>query len=282
MKIVIALLISLLVLSCAEKEVVQNEQTTLEAYRLIDSNRTLEAIELLESRLENDPNNYEFKVALSSAYAHLAGFKIAKLVPIITSAENLQKVLKQKKIDDEADQIPTLRDGEPKEKKIKKSSWISQVAAFSEVYQSIPDFRTKADQVFLSYAIRLLDDLGENVKPSEAIYKVALRIVLIKSLISKFELESSDLENDCKVDVQKTKKVVTELSSLTLSGFKDLLIARPKDKLKIEEVFNSFQKSVLTTQKTLDQLSLANELTKVNLAANPLTRQFSQIFLCQN
>jgi hypothetical protein len=77
------------VLSCARRPAREHDPV-LQAYRLIDEQRTDEAIELLEGKLAEDPDNADYKVVLASAYAHKGGIKIQKLVPLINQAGKLK------------------------------------------------------------------------------------------------------------------------------------------------------------------------------------------------
>jgi hypothetical protein len=84
-------LIKILMLVCIAscfgcgKKTNKNEQdeVVLKSYRLIDSDRADEAIELLENHLSKDSTNNTYKSVLASAYAHKGGVKIQKFIPIV-------------------------------------------------------------------------------------------------------------------------------------------------------------------------------------------------------
>ena len=74
------------------------ETTSVRAYRLIDAQRTDEAITLLEASLDKDPNNYDYKVILASAYAHKAGFRIQRLISVMDHIKEMSAIKDPEKL----------------------------------------------------------------------------------------------------------------------------------------------------------------------------------------
>lgn len=167
-------------LGCGTKNDTQQSEPVLKAYRLIDEQRTDEAIELLESSLVQEPANSEYKVVLASAYAHKAGIKIQKLVPVIIQSDKLKRMNVQ---------IPEIGHNQQPNKAVNAGALniallLNRFAGFFETYASVP-IVTPDQATYLTHAIYLLNDVGAQIKQEDVLYRAVLEVVLFKHILTE-------------------------------------------------------------------------------------------------
>lgn len=251
--------------ACQEKRDSENNPV-LTAYRLIDEQRTDEAIETMEVELSKNPDNAEYKVVLASAYAHKSGIKIQKLVPVISQADRLSKL--SQKIE-AADKKKNLN------KKVQSvamdwSVLLRRFAAVLETYDTIP-IMDEEQATYLRYAIYLLNDLGDKIKPEDVVYRMVLEVVLFKHLLESTlvgdvaaEAPTGDLgEKDalahetpsCRIDVGHLNDSVITLGKLLIDIFNDIGFVNPSQSAQMKAL--GAQTSQTVSKFTLASTSVA-------------------------
>ncbi len=247
------------------------------AYQMIDAQKPEQAIALLERSLEEDPENRSYKVVLASAYAHKAGFKVQKLVPILKKAQDFQKL-----------QGSTAPVGSGPEKikalALDASSLVNKAGGLSEVFAAIP--AVEGPQVAdLSHAISLLGELGPEIEPAQAIYKVILEIILFKHYLVANLLGGSPAQTNkelesCRIDAEQFIETFQILSQLLLEIYGDLTIAHPSQAATMERLSNETRTSVATALKTADGISSLDKNSLMFLKFTIIKAGFGKVVKC--
>lgn len=183
---VIFILSSILFTSaCHPNRVTLSDESTLsKAYRLIDLQRTDEAIILLESQKQNSTDNLELMNTLASAYAHKSGIRITTMIPLFLQSGRL------KKLNIEFQKYQTkFKDNSKKPDQLRNYIFnLTYLKLFLESLDQIP--RVSEDNViYLRYSISLLNSMGERLRKKDRIYRAILETVYLKYLLA----EKSDL-----------------------------------------------------------------------------------------
>lgn len=269
----ISLILMLTMFSCSRPHQEADESVVLRSYRLIDEQRTDEAITLLESELKSDPLNYDYKAVLASAYAHKAGFRIQKLIPLFSIIEKLTKAnqyfVKTNSHSGDSDLTEDQKKDLAKKSEVtsrKLSTAVLKISHVFEAFDSIPIFDNQ-QIVFLNYAISILESFHEKIKPEDTVYKVLLKILKLKFTMN--QNVSFDSENtlaalpNCKIDLKQLDSYIQDIG-LEVSGIlsdvstvnKDKAEEINKLKLDIEASIDKF-KSVANQVDQLDDISSA-------------------------
>lgn len=207
------------------------EGPVLKADRLIDAHRTDEAIVFMEEQVRTHPENPDYVVTLASAYASKAGVRVQRLMKTIDIAKKYKPQLKKR-----IESSPSLH-----EKDKKTDLWIGQALrllinfeSYMRVYQSVPVI-DQEHVVYLNQAISLLDGLGSKPRPSDALYRAILRILLVKSQLNGLFSTSSEImvqtDTSCAINTQKINDRMTEIGQNLIYVYQDLGVAQP-DKAK--------------------------------------------------
>lgn len=220
------LMLSVVFSGCGQKAKTQKDPV-VESYRLIDENRTDEAIELLESELKANPTKdqkLKMKLALASAFAHKAGVRVNKLVNMVKKLEPVSKI--------ELKRDPLEPSASANEKIDQQILGITQmIKAFSGVldfYAAIPNLQQSSDVSFVKNAVSILEDI-EDIKPEDALYRAILRIIVFKHSIADLIGQSSPLQmNDCKPDLLDLSARLSNAGYIFIELLSDLAIASPK------------------------------------------------------
>lgn len=256
----------------------KNTDLVSRAYQMIDAQQPGQAILLLERGLQEDPENPEYKRVLSSAYAHRAGFKVQKLVPILKSAQEFQRLQGQ-----------TLENSPEKEKvkalALDASSLVSKAGGLSEVFASIP--AVQGPQVSdMIHAIEILSELGPELQPADAIFKVILEVILFKHYLVENLLGESpassnkELEN-CQIQADLFIETFQTLSQLLIDIYSDLRIAHPSQTPQFERLTKETKESVKTALKTAQGISSLDKNSLLFLKFTLIKTGFGKVILCR-
>jgi hypothetical protein len=265
---------------CGHKNETQQENNILKAYRLIDEQRTDEAIELLENSLAEDPQNTDYKSVLASAYAHKAGIKIQKLVPAINQAEKL------KKIDDKS--ASTAEPHSAIEKvnadALNIAALLGKFAGFFEVYASIP-LVSKEQGPYLSHAIYLLNDIGNTIKPEDVLYRAVLEIVLLKhilaeNLVGEFVASPTKDKQTCLIDIGSVNDTVVTIGKLMIDIYNDIGFANPQQAEAMKKLANETSDSVSNITIATTTVTVLDEAATIFLKQAAIQNGFGKIIKC--
>lgn len=280
----IQILLALLIMSygligCGPKRD-QNENTVLLAYRLIDENRTDEAIALLEKELSKDPKNTDYTLVLASAYAHKSGIKIQKLVPLFAHADTL-KNLKQK--------WTSAKRGSAHSERINifaanVARLFGQASAVMATYSAIPTIVPK-NAVYLEHAIYLLNSLGDKLKQEDVVYRMVLEVILFKhifaeSLVGEFVRPKNMNEKSCSLDLAKINATTVTLGKLLIDIFNDIGFFQPKQAKTMKQLAADTREAISNLTAANTSVMVLDELSNLFLHEMVIQHGFGKIVKC--
>lgn len=271
--------ISLMSFGC-DKQDRHNEDSVLRAYQLIDEQRTDEAIELLETELNKNPNSNEYKSVLASAYAHKAGIKIQKLVPVINQADCLNK-LKEKS--SEVDKKESFSNRLNK-MAIDASSLFVKLSNVMEAYASVPVLT--ADQAtYLRHAIYLLTSIGKGLTQDDVLYRAVLEIILFKyilseNLIGEFTESVVVDEAKCRIDIGNLNETLINLGKLLIDIYNDLGFVDPKRADDMRKLSEETSDTVSNLTIATTTIAVLDEASTMFLKQAIIQQGFGKIIKC--
>jgi hypothetical protein len=267
-------------ISCAKSRQQTQDDPVLEAYRLIDEQRTDEAIELLETSIANDPSNTTYKPVLASAYAHKAGIRIQTLIPFLVESEKLKKMDSKPS---ESSKLPTA--GEQLNASVLSiSQLLRSFSTASEVYASIP-LISKKNLVHLNQAIFLLNDAGAKIKPEDALYRAVLEVVLFKyilaeDLVGEFAAPKEKNSQSCRIDIGNLNNSVIKLGRLLIDIYSDLGIANPKNAGDVKQMSAKTADAISNVTIATTTVTILDEASNLFLKQSIIQNGFGKIIKC--
>ncbi len=265
---------------CGTKSESQQNDNVLKAYRLIDEQRTDEAIELLETSLTQDPSNTEYKKVLASAYAHKAGIKIQKLVPALNQSDKLKKL---------NDKLPELASSQSTTEKVNAGALniallLTRFAGFFEAYASVP-MVDNSQAAYLTHAIYLLNDIGSQIKQEDVLYRAVLEIVLFKhilsdGLIGEFIAPKTKDEQTCRIDLGNVNDTIVRLGKLMIDVYNDIGFANPKQAGDMKKMAEQTSDSISNITIATTTVTVLDEAATLFLKQAALQNGFGKIIKC--
>lgn len=256
------------------------EDPVLKAYRLIDEQRTDEAIELLETQLAKDPENSEFKVVLASAYAHKGGIKIQKLVSAINQSEKVKELnLKLAEVngqDNLSRKVNVFA--------LNAASILTKFAGFFEAYASVPVISAE-QATYLRHSIYLLNEMGNKIKAEDALYRAVLGVVLFKHVLSEnlvgefFESKSAD-DAKCQIDLGNINDTLVSLGKLLIDISNDIGFANPNQADDMKRFSNEVSESVSNLTLATTSVMVLDEVSNTYLRQAAVQNGFGKIVRC--
>lgn len=297
-KAVFFIFLSFLLMSCSQKtERDEKSELILTSYRLIDENRTDEAIYLLEESLVETPEDYALNVTLASAYAHKAGFRVQKLVPIFSQVkkiENLKKLRKKKNEERAKEQSEGTDVSGSKirvDKEIKNDFFSSAAdlmnyfSSYLSIYSAIPSISSE-DAVYLEHSILLLDELQERIAPPDAIYRVVLNTVRLKYLIETKLVKEFARDNSaggtCRVSVGKLSQDIIDISHVLIDIVTDLAFVHPKKEIELLAMRTDISNATSNLTLGLNSLIVLDEASRTFLQRSFIQQGFGNILECKS
>ena len=267
--------------ACAPKKKTE-EKPLVKAYRLIDDQRTEEAIAYLEELLAKEPDNADYKVALASAYAHKAGIRVQTLAPVITAAKNANDLGEKL--------MAGLNALGPSDKKT-IGNYIGdlieanhRILAVVGLIKAIPDVDGTGIQ-YIHQGLTLLDEI-EKIRPADAIYRAVLRIVELKhDLVSNGFTDTkavNALDATCAFDPTELRKVIARQSQLISKIVGDVAIAQPSEAKRLSEVQTKLveQATELTSRLASTNLTNGDDPATVEIKRAMLNHGFGRLLKC--
>lgn len=285
-----ALLLILLIgiTACSDRNK-NNSNLVVEAYRLIDKDRTDEAISLLEGELSEDPNNYQYKVVLASAYAHKGGVRVQKFVSLVNQSTNLKQI-KQRLKSKDTKKIVELNEIEKASHRISKfalkvADLLILTSVFFEIYIAIPTI-TDEQVIYLKHAIDLLSSLDPNLKSEDALYRAVLRIILFKhifneNLIGEFMPPEEKTPQSCKLDLVIVNDAMVEMGKTLIGILDDLTIAHPKKSDSYKELSNDIANKVSDFTVAVSTASFIDEASELFMKQLAIQNGLGKLIRCQ-
>lgn len=263
---------------CAPEKKQQNESTSVKAYRLIDEQRTDEAIQLLETSLREEPDNQDYKIILASAYAHKAGFGVQKLIPLMSRAKSFKqddalflKIIEELKKDEKPAQIMQL------------ARLFNQMSEFAKIYNAIPSTESVYEVAYLEQAIDILNKVGKDLKPEDALYRGVLEILLLKHILSEKLIGQINTEiklENCQVDLSTANLSIIRLGKLLIDIYYDIGIANPSQAIKMKTLAESTAVIVSDLTLAITTVTAIDEAASVFLKQNAIENGFGKLVKC--
>ena len=264
-------------LGCSQKKAEQKENVQLSAYRLIDENRSDEAISLLTGEIEtrdsssptgfaSDSETKDLRVTLASAYARKAGisiFEIARSFDLIKSLDSTPRL--------QLSELSGL--GGPTSQLEKQTvlvqDFVSNKIKILETLAVLP--RVSLDKLdYLIYGVRVLQGVP-NLNSSDLIYKSILNIVIARTYL------------DTEVTHKMTGGLVVQRNSICYYNFtglyvhflrvveiilttvQDLNVALPERRPEIARISDDLIKLNSNMNVWQSNLDLTQEITQASL-----------------
>ncbi|MGE0632500.1 MAG: tetratricopeptide repeat protein [Pseudobdellovibrionaceae bacterium] len=249
----------------------KSESPQLKSYKLIDAGRSDEAIVLMERELEANPENRSYRMTLASAYAHKAGFKIQKLLPLIKNGKPLPswKSIQKANAKKSKTELATL-----------KLSWhLRNYLHFMETYRSIPDIHE--DKIgYLRAAIETMQVL-EKPYPEEALYRTVLNVLLLKYQIQNEILGKKKSQDTCKIDLSFIEDRIKSVGETLIDMMSDMEIVTPKKKKEYSELREDTVEVVFNAKVTLELMKFNGALSDADLASLASRSGYDNLFGCE-
>ena len=254
-------------LGCSKHDEEAKESTELRAFRLIDSGRTEEAIQLLLPEVNQDPENVDLRMALASAYAHRAEIKVQKLVPLISSAKSFAtEVEALKAIQERPDAPPDQSNifGEVSDAVELWGKYMSTLGSALGFFSSLPS-AAGVSALDIREAIYHASYV-KPMLPENAVYVAILQIIYLKHTIIDRLIRPSSNHNatavkNCKLNFDAigdgAEAVGNQILDLTLT-LKD---AFPDEGDRYGSLHEQFASVFSDLTYSLNSLSLADELS---------------------
>lgn len=272
--------LSQLNLGCGKKADNKKDEPFLKAYRLIDEQRTDEAIELLEDLLSKEPKNIQAKSVLASAYAHKSGVKIQKLIPVLNQTEKLKQL--DEKTSDSA--LNLEKNERVNASAIQISNFFSRYSSIIETYALVP-LVNKEQSIYLQHAIYLLNSIGNEIHSEDVLYRAILEIILFKYVISDgligefIEPQNKTLES-CKIDLSTVSNSIIKGGKLLIDIFNDFGFANPKQSAEMRALSDKTAESISNLTLAVTAVAIADEASNIFLKNEAIQHGFGKAIKC--
>lgn len=220
-----------------------------ESYRLIDLHRTDEAIDLLEKSYHDDPTNAEIRVALASAYAHKAGFRIQALWGVVGAATR--------------NEIAHLNfENQPNHAASRAVGFLRSMMKIVRIIDAVPE--VDAERIsYAEHAIGLLDGMDQKVmRSSDHVLSALLRLLVFRSKAGWMYSSSAfavQRGGKCHVSVDSLSDRTVELARILERVTFDLDGAFPKQRKSLQNVRLQLAGFVRNSTRELDSVAVADE-----------------------
>lgn len=263
-------------LSCGKKSSAYSDGVVVLSYRLIDSNRTDEAIELLEQNLALQPANIEYRIILASAYAHKGGFRIQRFVPVLSQRQNFSQIRNSFRRNNSDS-------GESESMANSIANILMGASGLFRIYSVIPVI--EPDRIFyIRHAIEILKAVP-HIESEHALYKAILEVLLFKHLFSEklaaeFTQPANRTESSCRIDLMVVNDVTLEMGRLLIEIFSDLSISKPSSQESFQELSNDVAAAVSDISLATAGISAIDEVSQLFLKQLAIQNGLGKLIRC--
>lgn len=265
---------------CSPRPQDPSKEKLLKASRLIDAGKPDEAISYLEKLIEQEPQNTDAKVALSSAYAAKAGIKVTSFAGMIINARSVENVMAELSKNAEPSTTPT---GQVDEFLKKVSSLMSKASGVARIYVDIPEIR---DDVYpyLLYAIEILEE-QKDLKAEDKIFKVIMEIIVLKHMIST-DLVVGIFQKDwysqkCVLNFNKFNRSLIKTGKLVVAILEDLEVAHPSKAKELNELSGKIVSSISDLTSAATSITVLDEASQMFLKNAIISAGIGNLAECQ-
>lgn len=273
-----------------------SESISVRSSRLIDEQRTEEAIQLLEPHVRANPDDIDAAVSLSAAYAHKAGFQFRNFYGMLNQILEHSKRLKA-----EPDPVNT-ESASTAERAI--ATWThhsGRMFGLIRIFEAIPSL-TKSNIEFVRHGVQILNSKEQLLRPKDRAFRVLIRAVIIKHLLTQIAeprapvaSPKKDGQNPnqkiCFVDFRAVDKYINTPGGELISLFGDMSWIQPNGNEAFARTISDIRNSVSNINVFLTAVSLANDATLLYLknsvvegsttTPSPLLPNLGQLIACQ-
>lgn len=260
-------------LGCAKRESTE-ENTSLRAQRLIDEHRDNEAIALMEAMVKSHPNEPKYRVLLASAYAHKAGFNVQGIVPAYQRAQEFSRTMQL--------EIKMRASEDVDAYMFAYANIFRQFTSASSFFSSVPRL-DKIQAIYMAHAISLLGDLGENLRPEDALYRAVLEFIYLKHQISK--VAGSDLyaeyqEEACYETIKRVNREISGLGNLLGQIYGDVAKAMPSQAKEMQRLSELTKEMTEQIAKAVNSSKYLSEALRVYANDATVGQGFGKLIEC--
>lgn len=242
--LILSFFVPLLMVACGKSNKVSNETPLLRSYRLIDENRTDDAINYLTSQIDerdavapsgqdDSPDTTRLRVALASAYGKKAGVDVHAMAKAFQAGKSIASVKAVK-----FDKIDEAKASNQDHQLEALAVWIVESLKGVEVVEVIP--KIEADKImYLQQAIRILNSTPK-LLPGDLVYSALLKVIYVRAEFEVSELKTvlptvHQENGQCIAKVSDFRDYLVRASKLLLSAYDDLGNAMPTKKAQFQK-----------------------------------------------
>jgi tetratricopeptide (TPR) repeat protein len=259
----------------------KQESDLTRAYRLIDAQRSDEAIALLEKINDEEPENDQYRIALASAYANKAGVKVQKIWSLVKISKNAKQLTEalgaaepgekepSEKVDDALDQV---------------ADTLARFALIMKIYVAIPNVEL-ANRPYLAHAVTLLASI-ENIPQGDAMFRALLRIIEFKSDLAvqligvPKKTQRANQAEGCAVDFERMGSAIAVQSAQLGAILEDLSIALPDQAEQLNGVRTKIAQTAADLTKNMTSLIVMEKSASVALKQSIIDNNFGKLLRC--
>jgi|GEM_PF-4274291 len=282
--------------SCDRSPNGPTESVSVRSSRLIDEQRTEEAIQLLEPHVRANPEDIDAAVSLSAAYAHKAGFQFRSFYGMLNQILEHSKRIKTEPTPATAGSASTA------ERAIATWTYHSgRMFGLIRIFEAIPSL-TKSNIEFVRHGVQILSSKEQLLRPKDRAFRVLLRAVIIKHLLTQIAEPHAPVASPkkegqnpsqkiCFVDFRAVDKYINTPGGELISLFADMAWIQPKGKEAFARTVSEIRNSVSNINVFLTAVSLVNDATLLylknsvvdgsSLTASPLLPNLGQLIACE-
>ncbi len=278
MKLLSLLLFVAVSLSCSRTQKRPVEEPTVTAYKLIDDNRSAEAILILEEEKKLRPDDPKLLIALASAYAAYGGLDLPALIPTIES-QFIKKNVKGLALNYKA----AKKIAGSGETSAVTDAWVAMIRLVSAAVESFSHL-PKISKI--SYVYQALDTINaiKDKTRGHYLYSATLRMVLFKNELVDHSLRSvvvGDKGQKCVVNLPELPNMAILIEQSTQAILSDLGGAYPKQVKNYRAISDQIAKAAHNVLTASLALSFAGDAVAALNLNVPLTEYLGIVSECE-
>lgn len=274
------LLFIALVAGCSKPASVKEAPLT-RAYRLIDAQDDGSAIEYLEQLLAGDPDNADIKVALASAYAHKAGFKVQRFANLIVDSKKISDISNSFnsggdtnkeltfKVDDFANNFANL---------------LLEYNKMLIVYSEVPSIKNE-DEQFLDQAVLVMDSISQP-RQEDAFYRAVLRAIQFKHFLAQDLIgsigDTHRTGDGCSLDLSVVNTSIVKISHILMGVYDDMALATPSKAKDLTDQKSRLANETFSLTLFVTGMSVADEATNLFIKHMAIEEGFGKLLTCKD
>lgn len=195
------------------------DEVVLEAYRLIDKDRSADAVQILEEAVTARPQDLSLRSTLASAYAHQAGIKVQTLYPAAKKALEVAEAHRE----DRALKKHLDKDSVSDDRFAKLARLSRELSMVVEAILMLPRLDHRG-LVLVREAVAQYEPVEASLGRSDFIYRALLRALLLRAELTTGIDASLSLnaKNQCVLDLDTFQAALVRASHDGVDAMLDL------------------------------------------------------------